>query len=183
MAGMSTFDESSVRRGQPQNKAQFRDHARTAPEVSLGADEQQPNDRPYVLGTLGGYSIKNMREHSAGMEGGGFTASLYKDGKRVLAVSNDGNGGSNRYADPKTGAYAGRSAAYVEFEAAARRIMGAEGKEYFEPDVFLDVVDFVGQVQKAAAKSTAPYAYVGAVNMPDFFDDASRAAVLHPENY
>jgi hypothetical protein len=37
---------------------------------------------------------------NAGMEGDAFTASIYRDGKKVLVFSNSGDGGSNRYNSP-----------------------------------------------------------------------------------
>lgn len=42
------------------------------------------------------YEIKNYKELQ-GHDGPMFTCSLYKDGKRIAGVSNDGNGGQNRY--------------------------------------------------------------------------------------
>lgn len=85
---MTDFDETDHPRA---TAGKFTDKPQTAPEASL---TPKPARKP---GELGGFTVKGYKEHSAGMEGGGFTASIYRDGKRVIAVSNDGNGGSNLY--------------------------------------------------------------------------------------
>jgi hypothetical protein len=42
------------------------------------------------------YEIKNLKTFN-GRDGGGFEATLYKDGKRIATVFNDGCGGCTRY--------------------------------------------------------------------------------------
>ena len=42
------------------------------------------------------YEVKNLKTFN-GRDGGGFEATLYKDGKRIATVFNDGCGGCTRY--------------------------------------------------------------------------------------
>ena len=168
---MTTFDENDHPRGQPDNKAQFSEKDHSAPEGAL------PN--PYVPGTLGGYGIKTYRAHRAGSEGGGFTAGLYREGKRVLNVSNDGNGGSNLYRSV-SGAGPNEQAA---FNAVARRIIGSGGDGYFDPDQAVELILKVGQIQRFADAADMPYADVVVATLADPSWDDVRAILLHPESY
>ena len=168
---MSDFDESKVNRGQPANEGQFAEKDHSAPEGAL--------PKPYVPGTLGGYSIKTYRAHRAGSEGGGFTAGIYRGGERVLNVSNAGNGGSNLYRSV-SGAGPNEQAA---FDAAARRIMGDDGDGYFEPDQAVELILTVGRIQRFADAAGMPYAEFAGATLEDPSWDDVREILLHPEAY
>jgi hypothetical protein len=73
-------------------------------KVTPGKHFHDPNYE-HVAGRYAGYEVKNYRKLPIGMEGGAFTASIWRDGKRVMLVENAGNGGANTYTDlssPKT---------------------------------------------------------------------------------
>lgn len=75
------------------NKKRFAEHKPSEPTI----DPLKPM-RPRKPGELGGYQVKAHKVlRNVGMEGDGFTATVYRDGKAAFAVSNDGNGGDNRY--------------------------------------------------------------------------------------
>ena len=64
---------------------------------SVSPDETSgPDYAKYLTVDLGGYRLTKYKE-MAGNEGMCFSATITKDGKDVLTVSNDGNGGNNRY--------------------------------------------------------------------------------------
>lgn len=62
----------------------------------IGGEGNKIENLKVVLGTKPTYEIKNYKELQ-GHDGPMFTCSLYKDGKRIAHVSNDGNGGETRY--------------------------------------------------------------------------------------
>lgn len=68
--------------------------------------------------TLGGYAITSYKEVPLGC-GVAFTATITKDGGKVLTVENDGNGGSHMYRGVGTD-WAGWREAETAFEAFAQ---------------------------------------------------------------
>lgn len=140
-------------------------------------------------GAIAGYSIKNFRASSAGPEGGAFTATIYRGTKAILKVENDGWGGSHRYTDPKSRINAvapGAGDGYDELkqlETTARRVMGAEESEFFEADMFLELIIIAQDLQKHADKHGYTYEAVAAASVPrmDYLDDRHREILIHPE--
>lgn len=174
---MSSFDESKVTRGQPANDGQFAGKANSEPESTL------PTPKPYVPGTLGGYSIRNYHAHRAGMEGGGFTASIYRDGKRVLEASNDGNGGAHLYRPIFPRVTPGGVDEFAALEATARRVMGREDSDFFEPDLFVTLAQAVGDIHRGAGRIRVLYSEAAAAALADSAWDHVREIVVHPEAF
>lgn len=96
-----SFNETEVNRDQG---GRF-DHKTGSPaEVTLwaeGTPGRFAHDPEYVHapGRYAGYEVKNFRSLPIGSEGGAFTASIYREGKRVMTVENDGNGGMDTFTD------------------------------------------------------------------------------------
>lgn len=76
MSGMSQFDATMHPRGHASNPGSFSHRDRSAPEASLAA-QRTPC-------TLGGYEVRGFQTHRRGMEGGGFSASVYRGGANML---------------------------------------------------------------------------------------------------
>jgi len=116
--------------------------------------------KPRPAGTVGGYNIKAYKSVQ-GREGDAFTCKLYKDGKAILEVSNDGNGGSNRYYP--TGGYSGDwKKAETEFHDFAREFNGEDPVEGYnqEGDVLMEYMLWAADVEKHADKIGQPRAQV-----------------------
>lgn len=175
---MNTFDETKIRRGQPANKAQFAEKGNSVPEASLPAQKSLP-------GSIGGWSVRNYKTHSAGPEGSGYTASVYKDGKRVMTVSNDGWGGADRFANPKTNMNLAGSAVLDEFTADARRANQEDEVGHFEPDMFVSLLAITGQIGRHAEKIGAGYEDIVRANIDQYDDlsDREKELLLDPSKF
>jgi hypothetical protein len=151
--------------------------AKTESEVTLAA--------PYVPGTVGGYTIKNYKEHRAGREGGGYTATIYKDGKRVLLVSNEGNGGPDRVETARKDVGYDREAEEA-FVNTARSVMDGRAEGYFEPDMFIGTLVIVADWQKHADKIGVSYERVMQASIDQltpYSTERQLDVVRHPENF
>lgn len=84
---MPTFNEADHNRNDATK--QFAERNRGTPEATLPA--------PRKPGVLGGYEVRNYKKVNMGMEGGAFTATVYRDGKKAFLAENSGDGGENRY--------------------------------------------------------------------------------------
>lgn len=138
---------------------------------------------PYKPGSIGGYLLKNYRPSSIGREGGAFSATLYRDAKRVMLVENDGSGGGNRYFSPKAGDIRAEQAALDD---TARLVMGEEElTRYFEADGFIALLVIASDFARHAAKYGFEYQSVVAASIDgiDFLEEAERAALTHPEKF
>ncbi|WAC50366.1 hypothetical protein [Frigoribacterium sp. SL97] len=135
---MTNFNENDHPRAET---GKFADKSQSAPETSLITPA-----RPRKPGQLGPYELKNYKRHSAGMEGGGFTASLYRDGKRVVAVSNDGNGGSHRYVS-----VTGDHSEVTKFQAFANKALELGGDD--SEDLLIENMAYLTDIEKLAAKN------------------------------
>lgn len=96
-----TFVESDVNR---EKDGKFGPKEGTAPAIALwaeGTPGRLAPDPDYVHkpGVFGGYEVRNFRSLPIGSEGGAYTANIYRDGKKVLTVENDGNGGMDTFTD------------------------------------------------------------------------------------
>ena len=139
----SMTDDNIIRKGGAgKDRTQFGEHNRSdAPEGTI-----KPPRKP---GVLGGWEIKNVKTYSIGREGGAFSATIYKDGKRVLLVENTGNGGPNDYTDIATNRrHSGPHIA--ELTTTAQKAYDDE--KMHDPDLFVEFLVFFGQVEKLAAK-------------------------------
>ena len=52
---------------------------------------------------FGGYELRGYKSAGQGMEGTIWSATIYRDGKAVLTILNDGNGGSFRFTSKASG--------------------------------------------------------------------------------
>lgn len=102
-----SFNESDINR---EKDGKFGVKEGTAPTIELDADFQEwtpgtpgrlAHDPDYVHtpGRYAGYEVKNFRSLPIGSEGGAFTAAIYREGKKVMTVENDGNGGMDVFTD------------------------------------------------------------------------------------
>ena len=190
-----SFDPNQLR-GQPKNKGSWAANDNGDPEATLGtsdgaeANAVSPSERlasgPYKPGTIGGYEVKNYKNVAGmGPEGGAFTASIYRAGKRVLTVSNSGWGGGNDYRQvttvPGDGVKERRA-----LDATAREVEGVTASTaYFEPDMFVDLVQMAGEYQKHAKKHGFSYTDVATASLTNDGDmeDYAVEAILHPEQF
>jgi hypothetical protein len=169
----NTFNEAD----HPRDNGAFTDKPQTAPAVTLSA--------PRKVGSLGGYEIKAYKSHGAGREGGGFTANIYRDGKKVLVVSNTGNGGPNDYEDAATG----RRHSGKELEGFQAMALKAFPDKPFEAeDGFVEFVKWHGDIDKSIAKNDWPRDEVVEENIAasdkrSFFKitDREREILLDPD--
>jgi hypothetical protein len=142
------------------NKAngEFGEHLHSKPDIP---DLRAP--RPRRDGELGGYQIKKIKVlRNAGMEGDAFTASIHRDGKEVLRVSNSGDGGPNRYGIPtpetvgdltdeqQKALYTDHANEIAALNAMALKATGfAYGEEH---DLFVEVIRNNHRIEKHAKK-------------------------------
>lgn len=96
-----TFVESEVNR---EKDGKFGPKEGTAPDIALwaeGTPGRLAHDPEYVhkAGRYADYEVKNYRSLPIGSEGGAFTASIHRGGKKVMTVENDGNGGMDVFTD------------------------------------------------------------------------------------
>ena len=146
---MTDFDDKHPR----QAAGRFTDKPQSAPEASLAS----PAAKPRKPGQLGAYEIKGFRNLPIGREGGAFTASIYRDGKRVLTVENNGDGGSNVYTDLGSGMrhFGAEIDMFKDFAAKA-----TPEQEYEPEDSLVETMKWLGDIEKAAAKNRWPRADV-----------------------
>jgi hypothetical protein len=144
----SNYDESKHNRDAAKRYAP---KEQGAPQVAI-----RP---PRKLGQLGGYEIKSYKALATGA----FTATIWRDGKKVLSVSNDGRGGPNRYDRPFSTAKAApetteqmiatRNAATTEEKAFHDMAQKALGDGYAEQeDIFIDVILWNADIEKHAGR-------------------------------
>ena len=120
--------------------------------VTPGKHFHDPN-YAHVPGRYAGYELKNFKRLPIGMEGNGFTASLWRDGKRVMLVENQGNGGANVYtdiSDAKTPTRH-RGPEIERFQKAASEMYGPNRFE--SDDALVTFISWASEVDKAARKN------------------------------
>jgi len=157
-------------RGHANNKGSWTSKQQGAPDTSL------PERKP---GQLGGYELKGFKTLNTGMEGGAFTASIYKDGRRAILVSYDGNGGNYTYTDAATGRrHMGEAIdEFIEFAKKAT-------EQSFEPeDHLIGVLAYLRDVEKMAVKGGLNRDEVMEYNLglDQDFTDRDRAILLNPD--
>ncbi len=137
---MATNPARKKSTGETGNPGECGTHRRTDATIELTAV-------PRRSGTLGGYEVKNYRTYPIGREGGAFSATIYRDRKRVLKVENHGDGGQNWYTGPD-----GRpeSTEYDLLFAKAKQAYGEDGAH--DPDMFVDLIKFNADIDKHASK-------------------------------
>ncbi len=94
-----------------------------------------------------GYSVRNVKTFR-GMEGGGFNATLYRDGHRIAFVIDDATGGDMRiqWADARSrGAEEKR---LLEFLKTLPKERGEDTEYDVTPDIFLDALVNQAQAEK-----------------------------------
>jgi hypothetical protein len=134
--------------------------------------------------TIAGYSLRAYKEHKAGMEGGGYTATILKDGRPVIAASNTGDGGCDRFVGfGKTAVR--QSPEILEFTDTARGFApNAPQSGYYEPDWFVSLLMLVDMFDKHARKIGATYdqVAVASINQEAFsyLRDWEKALLLDP---
>lgn len=135
----------------------------------------------HTPGQYGGYEVKNYKELPIGMEGGAFTASIWRDGKRAMLVENSGDGGANVYTDvtdPKQ-PRRHRGPAVEEFTSAASAIYGPDTLE--SDDAFFGLALMGGQLDKAAVKNNWPRDEVIAANLEgNYLSDVEKDILRDP---
>lgn len=107
----------------------------------------------HVPGRYAGYELKNYKRLPIGMEGNGFTASLWRDGKRVMLVENQGNGGANVYtdlSDAKT-PMRHRGPEIERFQRTASEMYGPNRHE--SDDALVNFIQLGGEVDRATRKN------------------------------
>lgn len=107
----------------------------------------------HVPGRYAGYELKNFKRLPIGMEGNGFTASLWRDGKRVMLVENQGNGGANVYTDISDAKMPTRHRGpeIERFQKAASEMYGPNRFE--SDDALVTFISWASEVDKAARKN------------------------------
>lgn len=110
----------------------------------------------HTPGRYAGYELKNYKRLPIGMEGNAFTASLWRDGKRVMLVENQGNGGANVYtdlSDPKTP----RRHHGPEIERLQKAASEMYGPNHYESDdTLVSFIQMGTEIDKAAQKNGWP---------------------------
>lgn len=107
----------------------------------------------HVPGRYAGYELKNFKRLPIGMEGNGFTASLWRDGKRVMLVENQGNGGANVYTDISDAKTPTRHRG-PEIERFQKTASEMYGPNRFESDdALVTFISWASEVDKATRKN------------------------------
>jgi hypothetical protein len=176
-----TTSKPPVRKAQTGEPTTNTGHFGSAPKK---ADGDVSLAKPYVPGTVGGFAVTQYRQHSAGMEGGGYTAVLTKDGKPVAALSNDGNGGPDRFGG-LPGAAVHPSDVEKEYEAVARSAMKPAAGDYFEAGQFTVLLNVIGDFASHAKKHRVTYSQVAeaSIDQLDWLTPEEQDVILHPENH
>jgi len=145
-------------------------NAKSAPASSRklpsGAPAKTAAKRP--AGRVGGYELKAYKGIQ-GREGQAFNVKLYKDGKHILNVRNDGNGGSNLY-DPanwESGSGSDWRQDVKDLHNFAQKFNGSEVTDGYseEGDILLEYMRWATAIEKHADKIGAPRAEVLAANI------------------
>lgn len=138
-------------------------------------------DYVHKPGQYAGYEVKNYKELPIGMEGGAFTASIWRDGKRVMLVENSGDGGANVYtdiSDPKKPTRH-RGPAVEEFVAASSAIYGPDTLE--SDDALFGLALMGGQLDKAVTKNNWPRDEVVEANLEgNYLSDVEKSILRDP---
>lgn len=112
-------------------------------------------DYEHKPGVYGGYEIKAYKRVKIGPEGGAFTASIYRDGKKVMTAENDGWGGQNVYTDLSDPKMPRRhvGAEVDRFNEFAKQALGDD----VEPaDAWMNFHEWATTIDKGAAKNNWP---------------------------
>jgi hypothetical protein len=132
--------------GQAGNGGEFGAQKRTEDNVTLPAEKA-----PRISGSgIGGYTVKGFKKYPIGREGGAFSASIYRDGKKVMTVENLGNGGPNDYTETSTGSrHSG-----PEINAFKAKSNAAYGGDFGfgSEDIFIEAIMTVTDYEKHATK-------------------------------
>lgn len=122
----------------------------------------------HVSGRYAGYEVKNFKRLPIGMEGNGFTASIWRDGKRVMLVENQGNGGANVYTDlsDPSGPARHRGPEVERFQKAAVEMYGPNHHE--SDDSLVTFVQWGSEIDKAARKNNWSRAEVVEAAVADY---------------
>lgn len=94
------------------------------------------------------YTLKNVKTWN-GTDGGGFEASLYRDGKKVGTVFNAGCGGCNEYSFDDLAA---RPTLFAELEELGR-IASPEFAEFEPADSFIDYLLDIRELNRLSKKA------------------------------
>jgi len=98
------------------------DGGKFAPEPNTESDVVlNPAPTGPVRTAFGGYELRGFRTAGRGMEGHIWSASIYKDGKKTMAVTDQGDGGELRFAD-NSGRNIHASDTVAEFTAVADKL-------------------------------------------------------------
>lgn len=180
-----TYDEKKhARGGNPANTGEFSTKSHAMPEGALPSPA-----REHVPGSIAGWEVKNYKTANIGPEGGAFSASIYKDGKRVLTVSNDGWGGSDRFANPDNGVNAVGSESVRDFENDAARVLDEDPaspiNREFAASRFVDLIAEAGNIQKYAKKNGFTYDEVATASLPEMagLSDREKAVLTNPADF
>jgi hypothetical protein len=138
-----TTPPSRQSKGQPTG-GQFAAQAKPEAEVSLSGDGRT---------RYGADELRGYRTAGHGMEGRIWTATIYRDGKAVIAITDDGNGGGLRFVDKSTGA-ARQSADIAKFKAQAARYFPDYAEHDLAGDLFAEDLMFSAELDKFARKNS-----------------------------
>ena len=161
MPGMTTTNQNRKSKGQPVG-GQF-------------AGKQRP-DSPVILDaartTFGGYELRGYKKVGRGMESSIWTATIYRYGKAVVHVTDDGNGGDLRMVDKATGrAHYGDE--IEKFKAQASQCLPAY--QHFADGVFAEFLHVSAQMDKIAR--------VNAISKQKVYDYHLEADLITDEEY
>ena len=125
---------------------------------SLFTPSNEPLPNAGEANPMSAYTVKGFKEIRGHGDSRTFFAKIYKDGKAILSVENDGWGGNNLYHNLKKGEHHFKSKEMDEFLAAtkewAKAATGIEHGEYSETeDLWLEWEVFERPYGQTAASS------------------------------
>jgi hypothetical protein len=103
---------------------------------------------------FGGYEMRNYRTVGQGMEGRIWSATIYRDGKAVLTVLDEGNGGDMRFTSKVTG-YAHQSAELDAFRNQAA-LFHPDDAAYGAEGMLAETLQFSSELDKLAKRHGIP---------------------------
>ena len=114
---MTTSGQARQQKGTPSG-GEFAPQARSESDLTLS--DPTPPQAP-ARTDFGGYELRGFRTAGRGMEGRIWSANIYKGGKKVMSVTDSGDGGEYRYADA-SGRNIHMSETVAEFTAVADKL-------------------------------------------------------------
>lgn len=161
MPDMTTSNQNRKSKGQPAG-GQFAGKPHADSPVTLDTTRT----------TFGGYELRGYKTAGRGMESRIWTATVYRDGKAVVHITDDGNGGDLRLVDKASG-QAHYSDEISKFKAQAEKYMPEY--QHFADGVFAEFLHISAQMDKIARDN--------GIAKQDVYDDHLAAGIITDEEH